>query len=157
MLFFDYSITTLELPGETCLTFFITECQNRCADCHSPELWQPVGTKLNECFNPLIQLYRKKISGVCFLGESKNTAKEHAEFADLCQTARAFGLKTCFYSGRDCQIENWMFCFDFVKIGSYKKEYGPIIERMTNQRMYKISNGHYSDVTKLFWHEQNQF
>lgn len=151
MLFFDYSITTLELPGEICLTFYISECQNRCADCHSQELWRPIGSDLNECFSQLIQLYRTKISCICFLGEGKNTATEHGEFAGFCKSARQLSLKTCLYSGRDCQLENWMRCFDFVKIGSYKKQYGPITEKTTNQRMYRITGNKHSDITNLFW------
>jgi len=151
MLFFDYSITHLEMPGDICLTFYISECQNRCPDCHSQDLWKPVGSELPGCFVPLLQLYRQRISCICFLGEGRNTAAEHTEFAHLCNIARQYELKTCLYSGRDCEIEDWMLCFDFVKVGSYQKEFGPITETTTNQKMYKINNGKHIDVTHIFW------
>ncbi|MCK9457262.1 MAG: hypothetical protein M0R31_08195 [Candidatus Riflebacteria bacterium] len=151
MLFFDYSITFLEVPGQSCLTFYISECQNRCENCHSKELWQATGSALRPCFHQLIELYRKQITCVCFLGEGRNTPLEHAEFVDLCKISHQYGLKTCLYSGRDCEIEEWMKCFDFIKTGSFKEECGPLTAETTNQRLFKMAQNSITDITSKFW------
>ena len=40
-----------------------------------------------------------------------------------------------------------MSLFDYVKVGPYKKEFGPLNERTTNQRLYY----HREDITSRFW------
>ena len=50
--------------------------------------------------------------------------------------------------------------FDYIKIGSYREELGPLTSKTTNQRMYKIEYVHnedgsfsyeFKDITKKFW------
>lgn len=151
LLFYDVGVTYLEVPNEKCLTFHISECQNNCQHCQSPWLHSSVGDNINEYFEYLIEAYSEQITCICFLGEGKNTETEHIEFYNLCNIAKKYKLKTCLYSGRDCNIEDWMKIFDYVKIGSYNKTLGAINIKTTNQRLYKKINHSFIDITKLFW------
>lgn len=152
--FYDYNVTNcLEVPNEVCLNFHISSCQNRCDGCFSPHLWEDVGSNLLKYSDDLIQAYSKRITCVCFLGEGKNTIEEHQEFKIMCDRVHNYGFKTCLYCGRDCQIESWQTCFDYIKIGSYNKYLGDLSYSTTNQRLFKKVNNHYVDITHLFWEE----
>lgn len=65
--------------------------------------------------------------------------------------AKSLGLKTCLYCGRDTAIENWMNVFDYIKLGSYKEEFGGLDSKKTNQRMYKKESRKYRDITDAFF------
>ncbi len=152
--FYDYNVTnSWEVPDEVCLNFHLAECLNRCPGCFSPELQNSTDTNLAEVYEDLLLAYSNRITCVCFLGEGKNTDYEHIEFEKMCKTIHSYGFKTCLYCGRDCRIEEWMRCFDYIKIGSYKQELGDLSKKTTNQRLYKKENNVYIDITYLFWEE----
>ena len=53
------------------------------------------------------------------------------------------------YSGRP-EVEPEIYAaFDYVKVGPYVAELGPLNERTTNQRLYH----HGEDITFRFWHK----
>lgn len=61
-------------------------------------------------------------------------------------------IKVAWYSGREklseyTNINN----FDFIKLGPYKEEYGPLDSKTTNQRLFKIVKGKLEDITYKFW------
>lgn len=150
--FFDYNITdSLEVPDEVCLNFHIAECQNRCNNCFSPELWETYSDNLIEVYQNILLAYLNRITCVCFLGEGKNTDYEHNEFIKICRSVHGYDLKTCLYCGRNCNIEDWMNCFDYIKIGSYDEKSGDLSCRSTNQKCYRKSSNRYDDITYLFW------
>ncbi len=152
--FYDYNVTnSWEVPNEVCLNFHLAECLNRCPGCFSPELQNSTDTNLVDVFEDLLLAYSNRITCVCFLGEGKNTDYEHIEFETLCKKIHSYGFKTCLYCGRDCRIEEWMRCFDYIKVGSYKQELGDLSKKTTNQRLYKKENNVYIDITFLFWEE----
>lgn len=152
--FYDYNVTnSWEVPDEVCLNFHLAECLNRCPGCFSPELQNSTDTNLTEVYEDLLLAYSNRITCVCFLGEGKNTDYEHIEFETMCKKIHSYGFKTCLYCGRNCRIEEWMRCFDYIKIGSYKQELGDLSKKTTNQRLYKKENNGYIDITYLFWEE----
>ena len=61
--------------------------------------------------------------------------------------------KVGWYSGKDQLPEFFSLKnFDYVKIGSYREECGPLKSRTTNQRLYKINDGkNLQDITEKFW------
>lgn len=78
------------------------------------------------------------------------------ELKDVLNMIKNNGLKTCVYSGADnislfAPLTNLL---DYVKIGSYKEEYGGLNSSTTNQRFYMVDNGIYKDVTSLFWRKR---
>lgn len=68
-------------------------------------------------------------------------------------------IKIGWYSGRqelskEINLEN----FDYIKLGPYIEEKGPLDNPNTNQRFYQVVNGELVDITHKFWkHEiENQ-
>lgn len=51
----------------------------------------------------------------------RNTNVEHDEFLRLCNDIHSSVFCMCLCSGKDCLIEEWMYCFVYIKIGSYKE------------------------------------
>lgn len=153
MLFFTEAyLSRLEVPEEVCLCIYISGCQNRCKNCHYPKLQNKrYGSILSECIYPLIQVYLKKITCICFLGEGKETESDRLELVTYSNYAHNIDLKTCLYSGRDTYIEDWMKFFDYIKIGSYDESKGDLTTPTTNQRMYYKDKQKYIDITYKFW------
>ena len=68
-------------------------------------------------------------------------------------------IKIAWYSGRQ-ELSKYidLMNFDFIKLGPYDEEKGPLNKRTTNQRFYKVfhfSTGRYEliDITHKFWKE----
>lgn len=141
----------LEIPGEKNLVIYITNCQNHCVGCHTPYMCADYGDYLIDHFEEIYEVYKKQITCVCFMGEGHNSQENHIEFAKYCKIIHNDNKLTALYCGRNCEIEQWMDCFDYIKIGSYIERYGPLTKKTTNQRLYKKEKGGYADITSQFW------
>ena len=148
----DTLITFSEIPDEISLCINLSNCPNNCPGCHSPYLKEDIGTALT--YNELIKLLDKNkgISCVCFMGGDK----EPWEIQRLAQFVKERGLKVAWYSGKseipeDIRLVN----FDYVKLGPYIEEKGPLTNRNTNQVMLKIDHladvPFVIDITSRFW------
>lgn len=61
-------------------------------------------------------------------------------------------IKVGWYSGRqklaeEIDLDN----FDFIKLGPYKKECGPLNSPTTNQKFFQVINGELVNITHKFW------
>lgn len=144
-----------EVPDKITLAINITNCQNNCEGCHSPELRQDIGHELNELELESLISQNEGINCVCFMGEGKDkdgllnlaryVKKQHPE------------LSVALYSGRtedafEADKKKFGKIFDFIKIGPYDKEKGPLNKETTNQRLYSIIGGkEWVDITEKFW------
>ena len=137
-------VTFEEVPTEVTLSLSISNCQNRCSGCHSPELRCNIGTELtNEVLDELINK-NNGISCVLLLGEGNDRSR----LIDIAKRVRnEHKLAVALYSGRDNVEEDVWNAFDYVKIGRYVASLGPINKVTTNQRLYKSGK----DITNLFW------
>lgn len=145
--YYNYDIVFQEVPDEVSLAINITNCPNRCPDCHSRHLWENVGEELTENeLNRLVQRYQGDITCVCIMGgdASKYEVEQMAHYIK-----RNLGLKVAWYSGRNDQPAN-INDFDYVKFGSYIAERGGLKSPGTNQRFYKIVDGELIDITHRF-------
>ena len=148
----EIGISHYEVPDENSVCIYISGCQNNCPDCHYQLLRRNnYGDILKVNYIDILDLYKKQATCVCFLGEGLCGDYEKQEFKKFCDIAHNRNLKTCLYCGRDTVIEEWMYCFDYIKLGSYKKELGAIDNPATNQRMFKKQNNIYIDITHRFW------
>lgn len=152
MKFADYDIVFQEIPGEVSLAINISHCPNHCPGCHSAYLMDDVGEVLNETsLSSLLSKYGKGITCVAFMGGDR----EPMEVARLAQWLHQAHpqLKTAWYSGKDALPEHFPIeHFQYIKIGPYLSEQGPLNARSTNQRMYRIeADGSMSDITSVFW------
>ncbi|MBQ9255163.1 MAG: anaerobic ribonucleoside-triphosphate reductase activating protein [Bacteroidales bacterium] len=148
--FHNYDIVFAEIPNEVSLAVNITACPNRCKGCHSLWLWKDEGHILDEeAISTLIGEY-SDITCFCFMG-GDNDPKQVNDLARFVKNK--FGKKTAWYSGKNSIDKNIdVRNFDFIKIGAYIQELGPLKERTTNQRLYSVkTDGDLEDITHLFW------
>lgn len=160
------SVVFEEIPDMVTLAIEISQCQNNCVGCHSPWLRNNIGEELNsETLRELLEK-NKGVNCVLFSGEGNDTvgllnlAREVKEWGDK-------SLKVAVYSGREDlnPDEADLYCevFDYIKLGPYKAEFGPLNSKTTNQRLYMkaedcrcmslIGGKYYSwvDITEKFW------
>lgn len=146
-------VTFSEVPDEVTLTINLSNCPYHCPACHSKELWEDIGTRLD--IGKLIDLItaNKGISCVCFMGGDSDLEELYNlfKFMPLLFTH----LKVAWYTGRE-DVPKDLPPIDYIKIGPYKEEFGPINVPTTNQKMYKFDkqNFYIADpeiITSKFW------
>lgn len=152
--FINTEVTFAEVPEHISLCINISNCPNHCEGCHSPYLAEDTGTVLDVDSLELLIKGNNGISCVAFMGGDS----EPNEVMKLAEYVRKYhGLKTAWYSGKDNLNDNLDIRFlNYIKIGSYKKEYGPLNNRNTNQKFYRVinlSSGKIKmfDITYKFW------
>lgn len=146
----DTKIVFQEIPDEVTLAINISGCPCNCRGCHSSYLAQDIGEPLDlQHLTNLIDS-NKGITCVCIMGGDANPS----EVDDIAQDIKKYypELKVGWYSGRQ-ELSNSidLFNFDYIKLGPYKEEFGPLNSRTTNQRFYKVSGGELVDITSRFY------
>lgn len=148
----EFGLSHMEVPGETALCIYISGCPNKCVNCHYKELQQvDSGELLTTYFEQMLDLYHEYATCICFMGEGDGSHASIEELLGYVRVCDTRGYKTCIYSGRDTIIEEWMERFDYVKIGSYREELGPLTSQTTNQHMWMKQADSYYDITERFW------
>ena len=153
--YLNTQVTFAEVPDEITLCINITGCKNGCKNCHSSYLAQDIGTELT--FNEVRKLIKKN-SGISCIAIMGGDAEP-----DKINTLASFiinhygSIKVAWYSGRQELNNNIDLCnFDYIKLGPYKEEFGPLNSRTTNQRFYKVSDGELIDITSKFWKHETE-
>ena len=136
----DYYVTFQEIPDEISLTFTISNCQFNCFGCHSPWLSQDVGKDLSADIDEVLLKYKDMYSCVCFMGEGNDVES-------LLRLLPKIKVKTAIYSGSDI-IQDWMYNFDYIKVGKYIKELGGLDSGKSNQKLYKNVDRNLVEITK---------
>jgi len=85
------------------------------------------------------------------MGEGENKLVDMLEMIEYSTYSHKKGLKTALYSGRNIEIEEWMWVFDYIKLGEYSIEKGALTEKSTNQVLFQKEGHEYFDITCLFW------
>lgn len=153
----EAQVTFAEFPDEVSLCIDISGCPNHCPGCHSPELWEDVGDELNPTTVIKLINQNKGISCIGFMGGDQ--APE--EVNDLASNVRVLfpDLKIGWYSGRQ-SVPDQVDCknFDYIKLGPYIQEKGPLNNPNTNQRMLLVKHSNIEfkpcileDITDKFW------
>ena len=147
--YLNTQVTFSEVPDEITLCINITGCKIGCKNCHSPYLAEDIGEELNSHSLKELIDNNKGITCVSFMGGDSNTSDIDA----LAQWIKInYPLKVAWYSGRqklskEIDLKN----FDFIKLGPYKEEFGPLNSRTTNQRFYTVTDGKLINITSKFW------
>ena len=138
-----------EIPGEISLGLSISGCQVHCVGCNQRELWEDKGTPLD--VETLCGLLNQHNGITCLLllgGEHDIDA-----LTELFMYAHK-RVKTAWYCGLDKlpkQHQGILQYLDFLKLGRFEIEYGPLNDPNTNQKFYKVVNGKLYECTNLFW------
>ena len=150
----DSKVVFAEIPDEITLAINISNCPCHCINCHSSYLAEDIGEPLDlQHLTNLIDSNRG-ISCVCIMGGDANPS----EVDDIAQDIKEYypELKVAWYSGRqelskEIELEN----FNYIKLGPYIKDKGPLNCRTTNQVMLEIDviqgKVFKKDITAKFW------
>lgn len=150
MKFVENEVVFSEIPNEITLAVNISNCPIRCKGCHSKHLWDDIGEELNEESIDTLINKNNGITCFCFMGGDRNPEEINilAEYIK----EKYSRIKVGWYSGREylaSEVENSNF--DYIKLGRYIEERGPINKETTNQRLYEIKDGQMIDITyKMF-------
>lgn len=148
-----------EVPGEITLGISISGCTIHCQGCHSRELWEDKGISLTvEELQRLLDKH-KGITCLCLLGGEHNIDN----LIELFQYAHK-RVKTAWYCGLDFIPKDKLGIIeylDWLKVGHYDQELGPLTSPTTNQRFFQIEhfpNGEYMriDITNKFYNKNKQ-
>lgn len=150
----DTKIVFQEIPDEITLAINISNCPCQCKGCHSSYLAEDIGEGLT-----LDKIYKlidnnEGITCICFMG-GDSSPKEIDMFARCIKDL--YDIKVAWYSGRQ-ELSNSidLFNFDYIKLGPYKEEFGPLNSKTTNQRFYKVSGRELVDITSKFWKHETE-
>ena len=147
--YLNTAVTFSEFPDEISLCINITGCKINCPECHSSYLAKDIGEPLYlETVYDLID----KNEGITCLGLMGGDAEPLYINIIAKAVKDLYNIKVGWYSGRnylakEIDLNN----FDYIKIGPYIEEYGPLNNPNTNQRMYLVDNGKLIDITSKFW------
>ena len=150
----DSKVVFAEIPDEITLAINISNCPCHCEGCHSPYLADDIGEPLDlQHLTDLIDSSRG-ISCVCIMGGDANPS----EVDDIAQDIKEYypELKVAWYSGRqELSKEIELGNFNYIKLGPYIKDKGPLNCRTTNQVMLEIDviqgKVFKKDITAKFW------
>ena len=151
----DTKVVFAEVPDEITLAINISGCPCNCKGCHSSYLAEDIGEPLDlQRLTNLIDS-NKGITCVGLMGGDANPS----EVDDIAQDIKEYypELKVGWYSGRqelskDIELSN----FDYIKLGPYKEEFGPLNSKTTNQRFYKVNGKELVDITNRFWKHETE-
>lgn len=134
----DTQVGFREVPDKIALLINISGCKCHCPSCHSKHLWQDIGDPLTtQALSALIK-ENDGINCVCFMGgedfEDIKLLADHAK--------EAHGISVAWYTGHDLIDLPWetIDSVDFLKVGPYKDDLGPLDKKSTNQRMYVVKH-----------------
>ena len=148
--FVDTKEVFAEIPDEITLAISISGCPIRCKGCHSQYLWADTGEELTtEVLSAQLESHIG-VTCVCFMGGDQAPA----EINQLALWVKSHtDVKTAWYSGRaELTAEIETVNFDYLKLGPYDAENGPLNQRSTNQRLYRVDKGQrLEDITHRFW------
>lgn len=154
----DTQVCFQEVPDEITLCINISNCPCHCKGCHSAYLAEDIGKPLVGMVlrEDLIEK-NKGITCVCFMGgdsdpEAINNLAKYIKTWDGIDH-----LKVAWYSGRqELSKDIDLINFDYIKLGPYDENRGPLNKRTTNQRFYKVvhasvKRNELHDITYKFW------
>ena len=143
-------ITFSEVPDEITLCINISNCPCHCKGCHSPYLAENIGILLadwaeyskeehsiNTPIDKLIEA-NEGITCVCLMGGDSDTELLNALASEI---KAEYDIKVAWYSGRQELSKNiYLGWFDYIKLGPYIEELGPLNSKTTNQKFYQVCN-----------------
>lgn len=155
----DTKVVFAEIPDEITLAINISGCPCNCKGCHSSYLAGDIGTPLNEGELEYLIEENKGITCIAFMGGDANPFLIDC-FAEHIKTWH-YPIKTAWYSGRQ-ELSNKIHLqwWDFIKLGPYIEELGPLSSQKTNQRLYEVQHASENelslvDITYKFWKDED--
>ena len=138
------SVVMEEIPDRVSLAVDISNCRGNCIGCHSPFLKKDIGQELTPEVIDRLVADNFGVNCFLFLGEGRDPEA----LLDLASHVRSKGLLAAVYSGREEVEEIFWDYFDYIKLGPYRPECGPLNSPTTNQRLFRrTEEGKWEDIT----------
>lgn len=147
----EHEVTFREVPDEITLVVNISGCPIHCPQCHSKHLWEDIGEELNlNSLHKLIDPCGTGITCIALMGGDQSPAD--VNYLALIIREAFPWLRIAWYSGKQ-QLSDIIDInrFDYIKLGPYIEEYGPLDSKTTNQKFYRVFGGELKDITSRFW------
>ena len=146
----DEKVVFAEVPDEVTLANNISNCPCQCKGCHSSYLEQEIGTELT--YNEERKIIKKNSGDRCIALMGGDAEQDKVNTLASFITNQYNSIKVAWYSGRQELSDSIdLFNFDFVKLGPYIEELGPLNSKTTNQRFYKVNGRELVDITSRFY------
>lgn len=163
----DTRVVFAEIPDEITLAINISNCPCHCKGCHSAYLAEDIGEPLiyyndqcNKYITSIDEIIENNIGITCvsIMGGDSEPNMVNA-LAQYIKDNYDYSLKTAWYSGRqelakEIELKN----FNFIKLGPYMEEKGPLNNPNTNQKFYEVCRISklpdkfiMKDITSKFW------
>ena len=141
-----------EIPDEVTLAINISNCPCHCPGCHSHYLWEDIGLPLDtSAIDDFVGQYGSDITCIAFMGGDNDPRGVNLLAQYIHETYPMFHV--AWYSGKTV-ISSLVSKrdFDYIKIGPFIRHLGPLKEKTTNQRLYRVGEGgELEDMTYRFW------
>lgn len=156
----DTRVVFAEIPDEITLAINISNCPCHCNGCHSSYLTEDIGERLK--MSTLLHLCDRNEGITCVAFMGGDSEPEDINFLASVIKKMKSELKTAWYSGRqELSKEIDLKNFDYIKLGPYIEEFGPLNSKTTNQRFYRVHKKVVSgieeyeleDETDKFWNK----
>lgn len=153
----DTRVCFAEVPDEITLCINISNCPCHCEGCHSSYLAEDIGKELDEMELSSLIEGNEGISCVAFMGGDASPHDVH----HLAMFIREIypHIKVAWYSGRE-QIHISAALnlqdYDFIKIGPYIPDRGPLDNPNTNQKFFQVVDGELVNITHKFWKHETE-
>lgn len=135
-----------EFPDEITLAINISNCPNHCPGCHSKWLWKDDGDVIAEDY--IDNITKPHITCIGLMGGDQDP-EEILNITKYIKEKHP-DKKVGWYSGRT-NTELFKYnILDYIKTGPYIKEFGGLDCKNTNQKIYKLTDHGYVDITKEF-------
>lgn len=144
------AICLQEVPDEISLSLAISNCPCHCEGCHSEYLWEDCGRDALQVLKVKLNEVSEYITCVLFMGGDDDNQKDSLFECIKYIKVNYPNLKIALYSGFYTVDKKILENLDYLKVGPYIKSCGGLNKKTTNQRMYKINNGHLEDITYRF-------
>ena len=141
-----------EIPDEVTLAINISNCPCHCPGCHSHYLWEDIGLPLDtSAIDDFVGQYGTDITCIAFMGGDNDPRGVNLLAQYIHETYPLFHV--AWYSGKTVISSLVSKCdFDYIKIGPFIRHLGPLKEKTTNQRLYRVGKGgELEDMTYRFW------
>lgn len=148
----DTQVTFREIPDEISLCVNFSCCCIRCPDCHSKYLWNNVGDVFT--FDVMKDLVQKNQGITCFCFMGASTIRDIRTLTNLLiqklNDPVFKDLKFAWYTGLELneipKDINPIPFLNYIKVGPYKAECGPLDNPNTNQKLYRIDKTAYGNI-----------
>lgn len=146
----ETAVTFSEIPDEITLCINISNCPCHCKGCHSSYLAEDIGDILNEGEIEYLIKKNKGVTCISFMGGDNDPFVLDC-LAEHIKTYHP-SLKTAWYSGRqELSPKINLYWWNYIKLGPYIEEYGPLNSKTTNQRLYEVKDNKLNDITYKLW------